>query len=90
MLDNCSFKYGRPFTVEAIGQTTIKYTPTQYMIKYFSNANGDLVDSPLDYHLRVGNDTENLLRIYFLHDDKNKLIVVGSLPRHLRAVSINV
>ena len=46
------------------------------------------MESGLDYHLRVGSDPENLLRIYFLHDDKKKLIVVGSLPRHLRTVTI--
>ena len=41
-----------------------------------------------NYHLCVGNDMENLLRVYFLHDDDKKLIVIGSLPRHLRAVTI--
>ena len=46
------------------------------------------MDSDLEYHLRVGNDPESLLRIYFLHDDEKKLLVVGSLPRHLRAVTI--
>lgn len=46
------------------------------------------MECPLDFHLGVGNDPENLLRIYFLHDDAKKLIVVGSLPRHLKAVTI--
>ena len=46
------------------------------------------MDSDLDYHLRVGNDPENLLRIYFLHDDDRQLIVIGSLPDHLTTVSI--
>ena len=45
-------------------------------------------DSDLDYHLRVGNDPESLLRIYFLHDDDQQLIVIGSLPDHLRAVKV--
>lgn len=44
----------------------------------------------MDYHLSVGNDPENLLRIYFLHDDGKQLIVIGSLPKHLKAVNINV
>ncbi len=35
-----------------------------------------------------GNDPGNLLRIYFFHDDENNLIVVGSLPDHLRAVKV--
>ena len=84
----CSEKYGRPFEVKPTGTTTIEFTPTQYKVKYFHGAAGKPVESALDYHLGVGNDPENLLRIYFLHDDAKKLIVVGSLPRHLRAVTI--
>lgn len=89
MNNRCSEKYGRPFEVKPTGTTTIEYTPAQYKIKYFKGAAGKPVESPLDYHLCVGNDPENLLRIYFLHDDQKKLIVVGSLPRHLKAVTIN-
>lgn len=88
MLLRCSEKYGRPFEVKPTGDITIEFTPTQYKIKYFPGAKGKPVESPLDYHLCVGNDPENLLRIYFLHDDEKKQIVVGSLPRHLRAVTI--
>lgn len=88
MNNRCSEKYGRPFEIKPTGTTTIEFTPTEYKIKYFIGARGKPVESPLDYHLRVGNDPENLLRIYFLHDDEKKLIVVGSLPRHLRAVTI--
>ena len=47
------------------------------------------MESPLDTHLKVGNSTDNLLRIYFLHDDEKHLIVIGSLPRHLTAVTIS-
>ena len=43
---------------------------------------------PLNWHLKVGNDPENLLRIYFFHDDKARKLVIGSLPEHLRAVQI--
>lgn len=72
-----------------VGRTTIEYTPGQYKIKYAPGVKGKPAESTLDFHLRVGNDAESLLRIYFLHDDERKLIVVGSLPRHLRAVTIN-
>lgn len=71
-----------------MGNATIDYSPVQYKIKYFPGAKGKPVESPLDFHLRVGNDAENLLRIYFLHDDEKRLIVVGPLPKHLRAVTI--
>ena len=88
MKTRCSQKYGRPFEVKPTGTATIEFTPAQYKVKYFLGAAGKPVESALDYHLGVGNDPENLLRIYFLHDDAKKLIVVGSLPRHLRAVTI--
>lgn len=84
----CSQKYGRRFDIRPVGVTTIEYTPVQYKIKYFPGAKGKLVESPLDWHLCVGSDPETLLRIYFLHDDDKKLIVVGSLPRHLKSVTI--
>lgn len=86
--NRCSEKYGRPFTIKPIGFSTVQYTPVQYKIKYFRNAQGKLYESPLEYHLCVGNDPENLLRIYFLHDDTQQKIVVGSLPRHLKTVTI--
>ena len=88
MNNRCSEKYGRPFEVKPTGTTTIEFTPSQYKVKYFTGAAGKPVESALDYHLGVGNDPENLLRIYFLHDDAKELIVVGSLPRHLRTVTI--
>ena len=43
---------------------------------------------PLDWHLGVGSDPENLLRIYFFHDDTARKIVIGSMPEHLTAVQI--
>lgn len=89
MYVRCSEKYGRRFEIKPTGENTINFTPGQYKIKYFNTPRtGKPMESGLDYHLRVGSDPENLLRIYFLHDDKKKLIVVGSLPRHLRAVTI--
>ena len=87
-LTRCAEKYGRPFEVKPTSQTTIDFTPGEYRIKYYRDAKGRETDSDLDYHLRVGNDSENLLRIYFLHDDAEKLIVIGSLPDHLRNVKI--
>ena len=87
-LTRCGEKYGRPFDVKPIGQVTIEFTPTEYKIRYGKNAQGKDTDRDLDYHLRVGNDPENLLRIYFLHDDSRQLIVVGSLPDHLRSVKV--
>ena len=87
-MTRCGEKYGRPFDVKPTGQITIKYTPGEYRIKYFRDAQGKESDSDLDYHLRVGNDPENLLRIYFLHDDARQMIVIGSLPDHLTTVSI--
>lgn len=89
MYGRCSDKYGRRFEIKPTGENTINFTPGQYKIKYYSSPRtGKPMESGLDYHLRVGSDPENLLRIYFLHDDGKKLIVVGSLPRHLRAVTI--
>ncbi len=88
MLSRCAEKYGRPFEVTPVGNVTIEAFPEQYKVKYFPGPMGEITDSPLDFHLRVGNDAENLVRIYFLHDDGKKRIVVGSLPRHLKAVTI--
>lgn len=88
MLKRCSEKYGRPFEIKPTGKTTMEAFPNEYKISYCVDEKGNYVKRSLDYHLRVGNDPENLLRIYFLHDDKKRQIVVGSLPRHLRAVTI--
>ena len=88
MLTRCAEKYGRPFEVTPVGQATIEFTPGEYRIKYFRNAQGKEIDSDLNYHLRIGNDREFLVRIYFLHDDDQKRIVVGSLPDHLRSVKV--
>lgn len=89
MFRRCSEKYGRRFQILPTGESTINFTPGQYKIKYYDASHSDKPrESGLDYHLRVGSDPENLLRIYFLHDDEKQLIVVGSLPRHLRTVTI--
>ena len=41
-----------------------------------------------DEHLKVGKTAGNLIRIYFLYDDERKVIVVGSLPHHLKVAQI--
>ena len=88
MLTRCSTKYGRPFDIAPTGSMSIEMMPGEYKIKYFRSGKDKPKESALDYHLRVGNDAENLLRIYFLHDDEKRLIVIGSLPRHLKTARI--
>ena len=83
----CSEKYGRPFIVTSTMSTSVEMYPSDYKIKYYTGFFGKPVESPLNYHLKVGNDSENLLRIYFLYDKEKELIVVGSLPKHLRTRS---
>lgn len=80
----CSEKYGRPFEVTGCGDTSIEMYSSQYKIKYKSGYKGKPVETPLTDHLKVGNTAGNLIRIYFLYDDERKVIVVGSLPNHLK------
>ena len=89
MLSRCSRKYGRPFEIKPTREATVNYSPDQYTISYGLNASGKPAERALSSHLRVGNAPENLLRIYFLHDDEKKKIVIGSLPLHLRTIKIN-
>ena len=83
----CSKKYGRPFEVVPLTGLSIDAYPSEYKIKYYIGYTGKPVESPLDLHLRVGVSSENLIRIYFLYDKEKKLIVVGSLPKHLKTLS---
>jgi len=86
MNNRCTQKYGRPFdVVPSAGVSGVRY-PKEYKIKYYLGHKGKPVESLLDYHLRVGNDNERQLRVYFLYDNEKKLIVVGSLPEHLPTV----
>ncbi len=87
MMANCSRKYGRPFDVTPLTLPPVARAPKEYKIKYYPGFKGEPVDSLLDLHLRIGNTAEDLLRIYFLYDKENKLIVVGSLPKHLPTLS---
>lgn len=84
---NCSQKYQRPFEVTPVGQANICFSPGQYKVKY-QQGKGKPSERNLDTHLKVGNDSELLLRIYFFHDDAKQIIVIGSLPRHLKTATI--
>lgn len=84
----CSEKYGRRFDVSRVGTLTIGYTPLEYKVKYLMTGTAKAREYPLDWHLGVGSDPENLLRIYFFHDDSARKIVIGSMPEHLTAVQI--
>lgn len=83
LLKIASAKYGRPINVSPSGNNLIEMYPKEYKIKYGMGIKGKPTEKPLNLHLKIGNTSENLLRIYFLYDKENKLIVVGSLPRHL-------
>jgi hypothetical protein len=83
----CMQKYNRPFEVTPVRGVAIDKWPGEYKIKYNIGHAGRPIETPLDIHLRVGNDSGNLLRVYFLYDKENKLIVVGSLPKHLSTES---
>lgn len=87
MLSACARKYGRPFEVAPQKGGSVDAYPLDYKIKYFVGKDGKRHESALDRHLRVGNDSENLLRIYFLYDPEKQLIVVGSLPKHLKTLT---
>ena len=84
----CSVKYGRPFEVSKLGDLTVEFTPSEYKVKYKMTGTEKAREYALNWHLKVGNDPENLLRIYFFTDDKAQKLVIGSLPEHLRAVQI--
>lgn len=83
----CSNKYGRPFLVVPTKSISVEMYPANYKIKYNIGHTGKPVESLLNLHLKVGNDSSNLLRIYFLYDKEKKIIVVGSLPKHLKIQS---
>ncbi|MDO4847193.1 MAG: hypothetical protein Q3968_03565 [Clostridiaceae bacterium] len=82
----CSEKYGRPYEITPLSDYTIESAAFEYKIKYFVGQDGKKHESVLDQHLKVGNKSDNLLRIYFLLDKEKKLIVIGSLPAHLSNV----
>ena len=79
-------KYKRGFVVTQVGDTTIEFKDEQYILPYLAAGVKKPVNRRMDYHLKVGNKTEHLIRIYFFHDEERKLIVVGYLPDHLDCV----
>ena len=79
----CSEKYGRGFEVTAINDRSIETFPGEYKIKYGRSYKGNPVEAPLNLHLKIGVDPEHLIRIYFLYDAEKRLIVIGSMPKHL-------
>lgn len=84
-LNNLSAKkYNRPFSVTPSGDKSIEAYSKDYKIKYGLGATGKLKEVALDTHLKVGKGNENIIRIYFHIDREKKLIVVGSLPEHLK------
>ena len=82
----CSEKYERPFDVVPNGEYTLKTITKEYKVKYKSE-DSTSKERYLDMHLRVGVDVERLIRIYFFFDGIKKLVVVGSLPKHLQTVT---
>jgi len=85
-LNRCTKKYNRGFEVTPLSGTSVEMFPTEYRIKYYLGPKGKPAESLLNLHLKVGVDTRNLIRIYFLYDKGKQLIVVGSLPKHLKTV----
>ena len=85
-LNRCTKKYNRGFEVTPLTGTSVEMYPTEYRIKYYPSPKGKPVESLLNLHLKVGVDPRTLIRIYFLYDKEKQLIVVGSLPKHLKTV----
>lgn len=85
----CSDKYGRRFEVTTINDRSIETFPGEYKIKYGRSYKGKPAEMPLNLHLKIGVDPEHLIRIYFLYDTENKLIVIGSMPKHLSTITEN-
>lgn len=83
----CRQKYNRPFEVTPSGEVSIRTYPLEYKIKYGFGPTGKLKEVPLETHLKVGKGNSNIIRIYFYIDRNKKLIVVGSLPDHLKISS---
>lgn len=75
-----SKKYGRAFRIvkESEDSAAVKRYPSDYTVWYKEKK------YVLSEHLRVGGDTENLVRIYYFYDKDIKKFVIGSLPGHLR------
>ena len=75
----CAYKYERPFRIASCSAC---HSGTD---AYQVNHDGQSVF--LNMHLCYGNSGETMIRIYFFYDKKNKVVVVGSLPKHLPAAT---
>lgn len=84
----CMKKYNRPFSIAPTGDKCIKTYNKQYKVKYGKGFKGKPIETALDTHLRVGVDSDNLLRIYFFFDKEKKIVVVGSMPKHLKTMTV--
>lgn len=84
-----SKKYGRPFEFTPVSETTYNDSGlySQYHVSYKKDGRGKPVDRPLDMHIKCGNTSPFLVRIYFFLDKVDKKIVVGSLPGHLGTIT---
>ena len=85
----CSEKYNRSFEATHTGDKSIEMYPKEYKVKYGKGPTGKSKEVLLDQHLKVGTDNRNLIRIYFFYDNVNDLVVVGSLPEHLKFFNKN-
>ena len=87
MNNRLSLKYQRGFLITQLRDGAIEAFKEQYIVSYVAGG-GKTVNKKLDFHLKIGNKAEHLVRIYFFHDEDNKLIVVGSLPEHLDSMKV--
>lgn len=78
----CSIKYNRPYEVTPVSDATLREYSKEYKVKYGVGFTGKPVEKELDLHMRICEEK----RIYFLYDKEKKLIVVGSIPKHLPTV----
>lgn len=82
MVELMALKYNRPFSVTPISDAMIVGYPESYTTTYVP-ANNKPETRGLDLHLKYGVNPETLIRIYFFYEEKEKKIVIGSLPKHL-------
>ena len=66
----------QPCGKEAVQMFASDYAVTHDGVKY-----------TLDMHLKYGNRSTNLIRIYFCWSDKLQKVLIGSMPEHLPTVS---
>ena len=86
LLNRTALKYQRGFTVTPNSDSSIAAFANQYKLPGYCTKGGAVVNRAMDYHLKAGNKTEHLVRIYFFFDDERQQIVVGYLPEHLDTV----